>query len=93
MRCLSRLVVLLAFALLSTAIHTSAQAGESVTYSVTGKEYEGYYSKAAGTPKGLVLVIHDWDGRSCPKAWCNSAGHGPGSSLPGRSVGGQGRRC
>jgi dienelactone hydrolase len=62
MRCLSRLVVLLAFALLSTAIHTSAQAGESVTYSVTGKEYEGYYSKAAGTPKGLVLVIHDWDG-------------------------------
>lgn len=47
MRCLSRLVVLLAFALLSTAIHTSAQAGESVTYSVTGKEYEGHLEKWA----------------------------------------------
>ena len=43
----------------------------------------------------LVIIGATPEGRkgSCPKAWCNSAGHGPGSSLPGRSVGGQGRRC
>ena len=62
MSSLSRLVVLTACALLSAAIQTSAQAGQSVTYSVTGNEFEGYYSKAVGTSKGLVVVIHDWDG-------------------------------
>ena len=62
MSSLSRLVVFTACALLSAAIQTSAQAGQSVTYSVTGNEFEGYYSKAVGTSKGLVVVIHDWDG-------------------------------
>lgn len=35
--------------------------GESVTYQVDGKPYEGYYiSPSAAAP--LVLLIHDWDG-------------------------------
>lgn len=40
----------------------AAQAGESVTYSVDGAEYEGYSAAAMGESKGLVLIIHDWDG-------------------------------
>ena len=39
-----------------------AQAGQSVTYTVDGAAYEGYSAKAQGASKGLVLVIHDWDG-------------------------------
>lgn len=39
-----------------------AMAGESVTYSVDGAEYEGYSAPAQGDAKGLVLIIHDWDG-------------------------------
>jgi dienelactone hydrolase len=35
--------------------------GETVTYEVNGKPYEGYYiSPGANAP--LVLIIHDWDG-------------------------------
>jgi dienelactone hydrolase len=44
------------------AVSFGAQAGESVTYSVGGADYEGYSAKAMGASKGLVLVIHDWDG-------------------------------
>ena len=40
----------------------SALAGEKVTYSVEGDDYEGYLAKASGESAGLVLVIHDWDG-------------------------------
>ena len=40
----------------------AAQAGETVNYSVDGEAFEGYMAKASGTSKGLVLVIHDWDG-------------------------------
>src|SRR3546814_4797984 len=39
-----------------------AQAGESVTYTVDGADYEGYSAPAEGSAKGLVLIIHDWDG-------------------------------
>lgn len=39
-----------------------AFAGENVTYEVSGAPYEGYMAKASGNAKGLVLVIHDWDG-------------------------------
>ncbi|TFF27476.1 dienelactone hydrolase family protein [Jiella endophytica] len=39
-----------------------AMAGESVTYQAAGADYEGYYAPAKGDAKGLVLVIHDWDG-------------------------------
>lgn len=39
-----------------------ALAGEKVTYSVNGQDYEGYLAKASGKSAGLVLIIHDWDG-------------------------------
>lgn len=38
-----------------------AEAGESVTYDLAGAPYEGYYAEAPGS-KGLVVIIHDWDG-------------------------------
>ncbi|MEQ9607019.1 MAG: dienelactone hydrolase family protein, partial [Kiloniellaceae bacterium] len=40
----------------------AAVAGETVVYSVEGGSYEGYSAPAKGTSKGLVLIIHDWDG-------------------------------
>ena len=40
----------------------SAMAGESVTYEVNGASYEGYLAEATRESKGLVIVIHDWDG-------------------------------
>lgn len=40
-----------------------AQAGEHIAYKVNETTFEGYYSKAKSTPsKGLVVLIHDWDG-------------------------------
>jgi dienelactone hydrolase len=39
-----------------------AQAGEAVTYKVGDETFEGYRAKASGESKGLVFVIHDWDG-------------------------------
>lgn len=47
---------------LITLIATAANAGNKITYSVGGTSYEGYSAKAAGASKGLVLIIHDWDG-------------------------------
>lgn len=46
---------------LAAIFATSAQAGQSVTYEASGGQYEGYFAEA-DDPKGLVLVIHDWDG-------------------------------
>ncbi len=40
----------------------AAVAGEKVIYTVEGGNYEGYSAPAKGPSKGLVLVIHDWDG-------------------------------
>ncbi len=54
-----RLFLILAAALMPSA----AWAGEAVEYSVGGEVFEGYRAAAYdGNPKGLVLVIHDWDG-------------------------------
>jgi dienelactone hydrolase len=39
-----------------------AQAGEELVYDVEGQPYAGYYAAPAADPKGLVLIIHDWDG-------------------------------
>ena len=39
-----------------------AIAGEAVTYQSDGQDYEGYFAPASGESKGLVVVIHDWDG-------------------------------
>jgi dienelactone hydrolase len=40
----------------------AAQAGEAVTYVVDSETFEGYRSAAKANSKGLVLIIHDWDG-------------------------------
>ncbi len=39
-----------------------SQAGVIVNYNVGNEAFEGYSAKASGLSKGLVLVIHDWDG-------------------------------
>ncbi|WP_031551414.1 dienelactone hydrolase family protein [Parvularcula oceani] len=39
-----------------------ALAGEAVTYDAGGEAYRGYLAEAEGEAKGLVLIIHDWDG-------------------------------
>lgn len=50
------------FGLLASLLPFAAQAGNAVSYTVDGAAYEGYMAKASGASKGLVLVIHDWDG-------------------------------
>ncbi|MGC6484778.1 MAG: dienelactone hydrolase family protein [Candidatus Puniceispirillales bacterium] len=52
------LIVGIMMALLPWAAH----AGENRTYSVNGEAFEGYLAPAQEASKGLVLVIHDWDG-------------------------------
>lgn len=44
----------------AVALATAAFA-EDASYEVNGEAFEGYFA-AAENPKGLVLVIHDWDG-------------------------------
>jgi len=48
--------------LVAALVPFGAAAGESVTYSVDGADFEGYSAAAKGSSKGLVLIIHDWDG-------------------------------
>lgn len=48
--------------LMAALLPVSVQAGESITYSVDGKDYEGYGAEASGDSKGLILIVHDWDG-------------------------------
>jgi dienelactone hydrolase len=40
----------------------AAQAGEVVDYEIDGEAFEGYRAMAEGESKGMVLIIHDWDG-------------------------------
>lgn len=54
-----RLVVL---ALTAALLPLTAWAGQDVTYTVDGAKYEGYSAKASGQSKGLVVIVHDWDG-------------------------------
>jgi len=49
-------------AALAVAPLAAAQAGEGVEYEIDGEAFEGYRAMADGQSKGLVLVIHDWDG-------------------------------
>ncbi|MDY8107816.1 dienelactone hydrolase family protein [Fulvimarina sp. 2208YS6-2-32] len=53
-----------AAAALSMIALDAAKAGEAVTYQIDAADYEGYYAPSTGDgeTKGLVLVIHDWDG-------------------------------
>ena len=43
------------------SICTTSYAGDAVTYTVDGLEYEGYYG-VAEKDAPLVILIHDWDG-------------------------------
>lgn len=52
----------LIFGLIGVLLPLSAFAGQSVSYSAGGADYEGYAASASGQSNGLVLVIHDWDG-------------------------------
>src|SRR5262245_59152689 len=52
----------LIFTLAVAIFPCAAQAGEAVTYMVDGETLEGYRAAASGDSKGLVLIIHDWDG-------------------------------
>lgn len=40
----------------------TALAGETITYEIDGQPYEGYLAEATREARGLVIVIHDWDG-------------------------------
>jgi dienelactone hydrolase len=40
----------------------AATAGGSVDYVVDGERFEGYRSEAKANSKGLVVIVHDWDG-------------------------------
>ncbi len=46
---------------LATLLAPAALAQE-VSYTVDGTSYTGHYAAAAEAPKGLVLIVHDWDG-------------------------------
>ncbi len=48
--------------LLSALLPLGAVAGQNVSYNVDGVAYEGYRASPVGSSRGLVLVIHDWDG-------------------------------
>jgi len=50
------------FGLAVAILPWAAQAGEAVTYTVGDEQFEGYRAAAKGGSKGLVLIIHDWDG-------------------------------
>jgi dienelactone hydrolase len=49
-------------ALLAGLLPAVAVAGEVVDYTVGDETFEGYRAAPEGESKGLVLVIHDWDG-------------------------------
>lgn len=52
----------LVIAMMAALLPITAHAGEAVSYSVNGEDFEGYRATAKDGSKGLVLIIHDWDG-------------------------------
>lgn len=52
----------LGFALAIALVPSVALAGDPVTYTVDGETFEGYRSTVKAGSKGLVVIIHDWDG-------------------------------
>lgn len=48
--------------LLITLLSFNVKAGQKLTYSLNGELFEGYLSKPSNESKGLVIIIHDWDG-------------------------------
>lgn len=51
----------LATSLLAASVAASTAHAEDVPYTIDGEAFTGYWAEAA-SPKGLVLIIHDWDG-------------------------------
>lgn len=51
----------LASILVATTIVATPALAEDVSYTVDGEAFTGYWAEA-DEPKGLVLIIHDWDG-------------------------------
>ncbi|MEI4261226.1 dienelactone hydrolase family protein [Roseovarius sp. D0-M9] len=49
------------FALVTTALFGAPAFADDISYTVDGKALTGYWA-AAEDPKGLVLIVHDWDG-------------------------------
>ncbi|MBO9426225.1 dienelactone hydrolase family protein [Labrenzia sp. R4_1] len=47
--------------LLAAMMLTGPTLAEDVAYNVSGEAFTGYFAKAED-PKGLVLIVHDWDG-------------------------------
>ena len=45
----------------AAALIAAPALADDVAYTVDGEAFTGYYA-AAESPKGLVLIIHDWDG-------------------------------
>jgi len=43
------------------ALIAGSAAAQDVTYEIGGESFEGYFA-AADEPRGLVLIVHDWDG-------------------------------
>ncbi|MDH5752596.1 MAG: dienelactone hydrolase family protein [Deltaproteobacteria bacterium] len=56
------LKLLVAWGVFSLCWLPVALGGEVVEYQVDGGAFEGYQARAKGSAKGLVVVIHDWDG-------------------------------
>jgi dienelactone hydrolase len=53
--------IIYTLALLFTATATAVAGGQTVTYTVDGDPYDGYFV-SPGDKAPLVLLIHDWDG-------------------------------
>jgi dienelactone hydrolase len=51
----------LASILVAAAIAATPALAEDVSYTIDGETFTGYWAEA-DEPKGLVLIIHDWDG-------------------------------
>lgn len=47
--------------LLASLIAATSALAEDVSYTMDGKAFTGYWAEAEN-PKGLVVIIHDWDG-------------------------------
>lgn len=49
------------FAALATAVLAQPALADDVSYTLDGEDFTGYWAPAE-SPKGLVLLVHDWDG-------------------------------
>lgn len=53
-------MIRIAAAVAAVALATPASA-EDIAYEIDGREFRGHFA-AAEDPRGLVLIVHDWDG-------------------------------